>query len=83
VKNYSLAAAKLYEQIMGIVGRYHDVKGAGEVQHGERDCEENMKRESAMSEDLGYGEGNLVYLDLVQWDDLFSGTSSSSSSSFF
>jgi hypothetical protein len=29
------------------------------------------------------GLGDPMYLDLVQWEDLFSGISSSSSSSFF
>jgi hypothetical protein len=78
-KDYSLAAAKLYEQMMDIVGKYRDVKSAegGDLASGEWEV-------SASSFGAGdQGLGDPMYLDLVQWDDLFSGISSSSSSSFF
>jgi hypothetical protein len=78
-KDYSLAAAKLYEQLMGIVGRYREVKGVAEGDTVNEDWETSANTFSTTDQGLG----DPMFLDLVQWDDLFSGISSSSSSSFF
>ena len=80
-KDYSLAAAKLYEQMMEVVGKYRDVKSVGGEEDGGRSWEASV---GATGDGFGMSEVNAdgMYLDLVQWDDLFSGISSSNSSSF-
>jgi hypothetical protein len=79
----SLAAAKLYESLMQIVGRYQD------TQHP---VEENVIRSGNCttvetppvlpSEILREGQpssqiNEVIQLDLIEWDDLFSSVSSS------
>jgi hypothetical protein len=78
-KDYSLASAKLYEQIIEIMGKYRAVKGISGDGLAQEDWETSANTFCATDQDLG----DPMYLDLVQWDDLFSGISSSSSSAFF
>jgi hypothetical protein len=78
-KDYSLAAAKLYEQLMEIVSKYRAVKGIS----GDGLAQEDWAASANTFCPNDQSVGDPMYLDLVQWDDLFSGISLSSSSSLF
>lgn len=80
----SLAAAKLYESLMQIIGRYADTQHPAEHNLIATDIHATAGTLSGLPSDVlreqqSYSSqiNDAIHLDLVEWDDLFSSVSSS------